>query len=216
MAIRSGMSSLVNRVRALTGCGTAEYTAGSVTYWTDNHLQDILDANARFVASSPLAWIPQTTPGGTAVWWNGQLEYRDIEESPGTVDGSRFILRDGTGAAIGTANYTVDYRAGRVSFGTANQGGTAYYATLYTYDVHAAAADVWLERLAHFNEWYDFRADNQTFTRSQAWDHAYKMEAKLRGKAGQNVIGGVSGDVHLSTFVRNDINPSRRGWRHSG
>ena len=45
MALRTGMTNLVARVRALTGAGTAEYTAGSVTYWTDDHLQTILDSN---------------------------------------------------------------------------------------------------------------------------------------------------------------------------
>lgn len=210
MTIRAGMSNLVNRVRALTGAGTADYTAGSITYWTDNHLQDALDRHARFVVSSPLTWIPETIPGGTAVWWNGQLAYRDIEESPGTVDGSRFILRDGTGAAIGTANYTLDAQAGRVSFGTINQGGTAYYATLYTYDVCAAAVDILRERLSSVNSWFDFSADNQSFSRSQVRTNIREMMTDLRGCIGGNVVGKVSGDVHTSEFVRTDLNP--RGW----
>lgn len=214
MTIRTGMTNLVNRVRALTGAGTADYTAGSITYWTDNHIQDALDRHSRFVNYSPLQWIPQTTPGGTVQWWDSQLLYRDIEDAPGTVNGSRFIIRDGTGAAIGTANYTLDAQAGRVSFGTVNQGGTAYYWTGYTYDVCAAAVDILRERASSVALWYDFKADNQSFSRSQARTNILEMIKDLRGCVGSNIVGGVSGDVHTSEFVRNDLNGGWGGWHN--
>ena len=68
MALRTGMTNLVARVRALTGAGTAEYTAGTVTYWTDDHLQTILDANGGILIDSPLTWLPQSL---TAARFNG-------------------------------------------------------------------------------------------------------------------------------------------------
>jgi hypothetical protein len=196
------MQNLVNRVRTLTRAGTAEYTAGTVVYWTDNHIQDILDSNVTFAVDSPLAWLPQTISGGSAVYLVAQAEYRDTEEiASGT---ARWIIRNGAGAEVGTANYTPDYRAGRVVF-SADQSGSAYYLTCCSYDVYAAAADLWLERLAYFNEWYDFRADNQQFTRSQAWEHAQKMEQAMRGKAGQNLVIVAGGDLRASEFVRVDL-----------
>lgn len=202
--VRAGMQNLINRVRALTGAGQSEYTVGDRTYWTDNDLQDILDSNARFVVESPLAWQRQQV-GGTAYYFAAQLAYRDLEEaSSGT---ARWAVRDGPGTLQGTAGYSVDYRQGLISF-TASQGGTAYYVTGYTYDVHAAAADVWDERLANFTLWYNFAADNQSFTRSQAFDHAEKMRNYHRSKAGSNIVAQAFGDLRVSQLVRVDLNDS--------
>jgi hypothetical protein len=202
MAIRDGMQNLVNRVRALTSAGTAEYTVGDNTYWTDDHLEDILDSNAQFVIDTPLTWQPQSIGGGTVTYVVAEALYRDFEEA--TSGTARWIVRDGPGAQIGTANYTTDYRQGRLTF-TSDQGGTAYYLTGYTYDVHAAAADVWLERMAHFSDWYDFAADNQKFSRSQAWDHAMAMEKAMRAKAGANIATNAQGELRMSQFVRVDL-----------
>lgn len=207
--VRAGMQNLINRVRALTGAGASEYTVGDRTYWTDNDLQDILDSNARFVIESPLAWQRQQV-GGTAYYVTAQLAYRDLEEAgSGT---ARWAVRDGPGTLQGTAGYSVDYRQGLISF-TANQGGTAYYVTGYTYDVHAAAADVWDERLANFVLFYRFSADNQTFDRQQAFDHAVKMRDYHRSKAGSNVIAQAFGDLRISEFVRVDLNDNCYPWR---
>lgn len=200
MAIRTGMQNLVNRVRALTSAGTAEYVAGTLTYWTDDHLEDVLDRNSRFFVDAPLNWQQQMI-GGTAVYYTAFTPYRDLEElASGT---ARWEVRTGPGISIGTAGYTPDYQNGIITF-TASQGGSAYYLTGWTYDVYAAAADVWVERLAHFQDWYDFRADNQTFSRSQAFKNAEKMEAYLRKKAGSNLVQN-HGDLRVSQFVRTDL-----------
>ena len=208
MTVRTGMQDLIEQVRVLTGAGTAEYTAGTVTYWTDTHIQDALDRHSCFVASSPLHWQPQTTTGGTLVYYNAQMDYKYIENAPGTVEASRFIIRDSAGAAVGTANYTLDPNAGRVSFGTVNQGGTAYYWTGYSYDVCGAAAEVLQGRLANFNGYYDFSADNQTFNRSQMRANIRESISDLKACSGSNVIGAISGDIRISQFTRVDLNPS--------
>lgn len=205
MAIRAGMSNLVNRLRALTGAGTADYVAGTVTYWTDDHLQAALDSNSRFFVAAPLAW-QQQQQNGTAIWLIAQAPFRDLEElASGT---ARWNIATGAGSAIGTALYTPDYQSGQISWGTVSQGGSAYYLTAYTYDIHAAAADIWTERLANFVSYFDFRADNQTFSRSQVFRQAKEMRALMKEQAGDNVIGATSGDLHVSEFVRTDIN----GW----
>jgi hypothetical protein len=207
---RSGMTNLIARVRALTGAGTAEYAAGTVTYWTDDHLQSILDANAGLLIDSPLVWFPQTFNGGSQQWLLAQSPYRDFEEAAGTANDSRYVIRDAAGSIIGTAAYTPDYRMGRVTFGT-SQGGTAYYLTAYTYDVHRAAADVWEERLAHFQDWYNFSADNQKFERKDVFDHAMKMLAYHRGRAGGNLVAN-AGDVRFTLLTRDDLNGCDYGY----
>ena len=193
------MESLVNRLRALTGAGTAEYTIGALSFWTDNNLQDTLDSNGQYLQSTPLDWQPTTIGGGTIAYYNAALGIRDCEEaSSGT---ARWIIRDSVGAEIGTANYTVDYRAGRVLF-SVDQTGSAYYLTAYTYDIYAAAADLWQERLANFTTWYDFRSDNQTLSRSQVWDHAEKMVLQMKQKSGANIT---QGELHTGLFYRTDM-----------
>lgn len=204
--VRQGMWPLIARVRALSGAGTAEYTVGDLSFWTDDDIQNKLDDNARYFVDLPLTWQPQQLPG-TVIHLIAQAPYRDFEQAPGTASTDRFVVRDGTGAAVGTADYTADYRTGRVVFG-ADRMGTAYYLTGYSYDVYAAAADVWMERITHFSDWYDFQADNQRFNRSQAWDHAVKSEALLRGKSGQNAVSAAAGDLRVGQFVRSDVNVS--------
>ena len=201
MTLRTGMNNLIKRVRALTDSPSA-YTDTSTPYWADVDLQDILDSNAQLIIDDPLIWRPQVVGGGTVNYFVANAHYRDLEEATsGTV---RWIVRDSVGAEYGTANYTPDYRQGQIRF-TTNRGGTAYYLTAYTYDVHAAAADVWLERLGNFADWYAFSADNQRFSRQMAHSQAmrqYKLEVQLTGK---NVVAQSVGDLRHSEFVRTDL-----------
>lgn len=210
MAARSGMSNLIQRLRALTDAGTADYVAGTVTYFSDDHLQNILDGHADFLIDSPLTWRPQSIGGGTVQWLVAQSEYRDFEElSSGT---ARWAIRTGPGDLIGTASYSVDYIAGRVTF-TSSQGGSAYYLTAFTYDLYQAAADVWRHRKANFADWYDFTdLIGEKFSRSQAFDHVTDMINEMEQKAGSNEVGGGGGDVKMSQFVRTDISYSGGGY----
>jgi hypothetical protein len=199
---RSGMANLIKRVRGLADAGQDDYTVGAVTYWSDNDIQDILDSNARFLVDSPLTWREQTIGGGTVEWRISESMYRDFEEA--TSGTTRWAIRDSVGTQIGTANYSVDYRAGRVTF-TSDQGGSAYYLTAYSFDVHAAAADIWRQRLADFVTWYQFSSNSQSFSRQQAFDHAEKMLALMERKSGSNFVPTASGDVRTSVFVRTDL-----------
>lgn len=52
-----------------------------------------------------------------------------------------------------------------------------------TYDVNAATADLWSLIAACASALYDFSADGATFTRSQVYDHARKMQRHFNGKA---------------------------------
>ena len=203
MTARTGMANLIQRVRDLTDAPSA-----GTPNWDDDEAQSILDSNGQIIIDDPLTWRPQAIGGGTVNYFVVNAHYRDLEEAgSGT---ARWIVRDSLGAEVGTANYTANYRQGEIRF-TADQGGTAYYLTAYTYDVHAAAADVWLERLANFADWYKFSADNQTFDRQQAFDHATKMEDRNRQLAGKNVVLQAAGDLRHSEFVRTDLTG---GWNN--
>jgi hypothetical protein len=202
---RTGMATLISRVRALTSAGTAEYVVDATTWWSDQNIQDTLDSNSQHVVDAPLDWLPESIGGGTVEYKVAQIPFRDLEEAASGT--ARWAIRDAPGAFQGTANYTPDYRTGLVTF-TSDQGGTAYYWTGYTFDVYAAAADIWLERLAHFQAWYQFSADGQTFNRQQAWEHAEKMEKLMRSKSGQNILSNAGGELRFSQFVRTDLERS--------
>lgn len=199
---RSGMSNLITRLRQATSAGTADYTVGSDTYWSDDNIEDVLDSNSRLLIDTPLIWREQNI-SGTTNYLIAQSYYRDFEEAESGT--ARWQVRDSSGNAVGTANYTADYRRGQITFST-DQGGTSYYLTAYTYDINAAAADIWRQRLANFSQWYDFSADNQNFSRSQAFDHAEKMVAFYDQQAGKNEQAAAQGDLRHSVFVRTDLN----------
>lgn len=198
--IRAGMAGLIDRVRALTNAGTAQYAIGDQTYWSDEHIQEKLDSNAVWVVEDPLTWISQNI-GGTATYLTGASMYKDFEEA--TSGTAQWIVRDSAGTENGTTNYSVDYRNGRVTW-TADQGGTAYEATGYSYDVHAAAVGILEEKLAYVDLWYDFRADNQTFSRSQVIKNMEGNINRLLKKVGENLPGGQFG-FHTTAFVRSDL-----------
>lgn len=203
MAARTGMANLITRLRALTNAGTADYTLAGETYFTDNHLQEVLDSNVTRLEDYGLSWRKDTIGGGTAEWHRCQAgQFRDYEET--TSGTTRWVIRDGPGAVQGTAGYTVNYQDGLVTF-AADQGGTAYYLTAHSYDLHSAAADVWLRRQAYYSNWYEFSSDQQRFSRQQAFDHAIAMEKQMRGRGGQNK--GV-GALKAGEFLRSDVNRS--------
>lgn len=58
-----------------------------------------------------------------------------------------------------------------------------------TYDLHAAAADVWEEKAAAFAAGFDFTADGGSFTRSQQYEQCLKQaryhRARRRMKTGR-------------------------------
>jgi hypothetical protein len=52
-----------------------------------------------------------------------------------------------------------------------------------TYDLNAAAAEIWDEKAAAIQDQYDFTADGGSFHRSQSYEQACKMAAKYRSRS---------------------------------
>lgn len=201
MAVRDGMSNLIDRVRRMANAGTAQYTVGGVTYWTDQHVQDTLDLHSSWVVNHPLVWQSQQIDG-TVNYLTALSDYKNLEAN--TSGTSRFAIRNSLGTLEGTANYTPDYDNGRITWST-NTGGTSLYLTGYSYDVYGAAIELLEDKMAYVDLWYDFRADNQAFSRSQVVKSIESLIKRYQRLSGQN-LPSFSGDVHSSVFYRVDIN----------
>jgi hypothetical protein len=198
MAVRDGMSNLIGRLRALTNAGTADHSLAGVDYFSDQHLQDVLDGQATHVEGNPLRWLPDTV-AGAATYRRAFLGYRDLEEAESGTE--CWLIADSSGNEQGTAGYTADYITGMVRF-DADQGGSAYYWTGRSYDLNSAAADVWQRKQAFYASAYDFESDAQAFKRSQLYKQAVEQERLLRERAGQNTMRG---NMSVTLMTRTDL-----------
>lgn len=168
--------------------------------FTDDHIEDVLESNCRLVQDSPLSWLPTSIPGGSIAYYTAQTPFRDLE---GTLSGTAYsVVRDGSGDIV--TGYTLDERQGLATF-TVDQAGSAYYLTTRSYDVWAAAADVWQEKAAIYANQFTFTSDSQSFQRKELIENAKAMAEQCRRKSGQNTQRG---DLKAGTFVRTDINRS--------
>ena len=57
-----------------------------------------------------------------------------------------------------------------------------------TYDLNAAAADIWEEKAATMAEDFDFSADGGRYSRSQAYEHYMRMAARYRSRRSARTI----------------------------
>ena len=196
---RTGMDNLITRLRGLTNAGTADFSIAGTSYFTDNQLQDVLDANVTLVENQAITWLPDTIGGGSIEWHRALTGYRDFEEADSGT--AQWALRDAQGTLQGTANYTPNYVSGELNF-TADQGGTIYYLTARSYDLNNAAADIWQRRQSYYADWVDISSDDQRFAWQQAFEHAVKMEEQMRARGGQNAARGA---MRSSVFMRTDL-----------
>ncbi len=203
MAARSGMADIISQVRQLANTGTADYTVGSVSMWSDDQLQTILDRVRVEVWDEPVSVVPTVNSGGTTEYKEYRLPRAWWEQTTGGT--AIFYLRDSSGARIGTANYTIDYQYGRVSFG-ADQAGSVRYVTGRSYDVYEAAARVWEQKAAHVADQFDFSADGASFKNSQRVAQYLSMARQMRSQSN-------SGGVSTARLGRNDVNESE--WPES-
>ena len=168
MTARTGMTDLITSLRGMTNAGTADYTVGATTYWSDDQLQAALDAHRMDFYQADLAQIT-AMESGAVVWKTYRSPYRNLEG--GTVN---FTVIDGLGNVAGTADYSADYPNGIITF-SANQAGKIWYLTARAYDIYAAAADVWRMKAAHASAEFDFTTDNHSIKGSQFPAQCLKM-----------------------------------------
>lgn len=178
---REGMLDLIYELRGYTDANINEYTIAGVPYWSDKQLQLKLDKHKTELRRFEL-YPTETYVGGTIQYLDYYIGHGNLES------GTLFEVEDASGTTVATANYTVDYQNGKVTF-TENTAGTTYYINANSYDVYAAAADVWRTKAAHSAKMYDFSTDGHNLRRSQYMTQCLEMAKVYEGMAPKNSIG---------------------------
>lgn len=180
---RSTLNDLRVQLRGMTDAGFNDGTQGTVTFWSDDLLDTYLDRHRRDVRREELHARHTIGAGGTVVY---QDYYSNFDNFEGTSGGTAlFVVEDGTGADV-TSGYTADYARGVVSF-AANTLGSVYYLTGRSYDLNAAAADVWRAKAGQAAKVYDLSTDNHSLSRSQIMAQALQMADYYTSLAGPQV-----------------------------
>lgn len=185
---RSGLATLVRRVRGMTQAGTADFTlvkgSGNAEYWwSDDHIQEVLDTYRTDYQFEQLSAVPETI-AGAYIYKNYYLPDHNLEEAnSGSV---YWLVTDALGNDRGTANYTANYTRGLIRF-AANQAGSAIYFTGMAYNLNAVAADIWRQKGANAALYFNFKSDNQSFDRGQFFDHCMSMAQHYDAQAGFTV-----------------------------
>ena len=176
---RSTMTSLIQTVRGLTQAGTAEYTAGTVVYWSDDQIQEVLDRHRYEIREETLQGFPVNAGGGSVQWRDYQSAYRWYETSDNGT--ARFIVQDSTGGTV--TSWTSQYQNGLITFNQ-NTRGTVYQLTGFAYDVYGAAADIWTQKGAQYAVKIDFSTDNHQVKRSHIMANIDKMIQRYTAMSG--------------------------------
>lgn len=174
------MSDLIQRVRAMTQSGTADYTVANTTYWNDDQIQQALDwhRQERYYVPMPINY--EVGAGATSI----SKDYKfagDVERA--SVSDSAFVVRDGNGDVVGTALYSVNYDAGVVRFND-DTDGDDYYLDCRVYNLNRTAADICRQKVAHYSVAYDIASDQQSLKRSQLQQHFSELAVFYDTKAG--------------------------------
>jgi len=197
MAHRSTMDYLITELAGRVDAGTATYQEqhGSGLFFDSRKLQDVLDrhrvdiwrqsisAQVTYSGSTPqykeyltkIPWLEQTS-GGTAV----------------------FFIQDTT-STIGTANYSVDYQRGHITF-TADQAGSVRYLTARSYDMDGAAAEAWRMKASWYATDYSFSTDNHRVDKGAVINNCIKMAEFYESRS-------IRGGFNVTTMYRSDTIP---------
>lgn len=187
---RAGMNDLIDRLRRMTGVGTASHEVQGVNYYTDDDLQEALDRHSRRVTER-MAYRADVE-GGSVVFRNYHWQWGDVETaSSGT---ARWLVQDTNGSAIGTADYTAYYGEKRLQFDN-NTSGTVYTLLYHTYDVYRAAADIYDEMAGRAAAYYDVQTDGHNLKRSQMAESYRKQARAMLNRARPGVVTMRRGDV---------------------
>ncbi len=172
MTARSGLSELIEVLRGMTAAGTADWSIGTANFFDGDHMQAVLDRYRTDVWHEQLYVEQSWASGGTVQYLNYYSGFKNFEATSGGT--AVFIVEDSTGADVGTANYTPDYLNGRITFGS-DTGGSVYYLNGRSYDLNAAAADIWRQKAAWYAGAYDISTDSHSLSRGQLIEHCRMM-----------------------------------------
>jgi hypothetical protein len=168
----------------MTQAGTADYTLGTASYWDDGQMDIILDYHREDLTFEQLYPYPVTGTGGSSLYYEYRAERTNFEQTSGGT--AIFYLQDGTGGSVGTASYSTDYLRGVVTF-TTDQGGSTYYLTGRTFDLNAAAADIWRKKAGYYHNAFSFSTDNHRIDREAIYKHCIEMAETFEAMGQQSV-----------------------------
>lgn len=184
---RTGLTNLIHKIRALCNVGTADYAlvggSGTVTYWTDDLLQNYLDRTRRTFRMIRLEPHSDFVDGDTT-WTAYHLPIwaKNFEEY--AADGSSgWRVYDETGTTIGTAEYSPNYEAGIITF-SADQAGDLRYVDFRAYDLNRTAAYIWDAKAAHVAQNVTWSSDNHHIDAGQEVEHCLTMARRFRTLSG--------------------------------
>lgn len=180
---RDTLNDLRVQLRDMTDAGYNDGTSGTVTFWSDDLLDTYLDRHRKDVRREELRARHTIGAGGTVVYQDYYSSFDNFEATSGGT--ALFVVEDGAGADV-TSGYTADYARGVVSF-AANTLGSVYYLTGRSYDLNAAAADVWRAKAGRAAAVYDISTDNHSLSRSQLMAQAMQMAEYYEMRAGPQV-----------------------------
>jgi hypothetical protein len=158
MAARTGMANLIATLRGMTDAGTADYTISTVTYWSDEHLQAILDKCRTDLVQIRAVPVPVSS-SGALVYLDYWVGYENLEES------TAFSVMDGVGTPI-VSGWTADYARGIITFAT-DHAGQSVLVSAHSYNLNTAAAETWRRKAAQAAKLFDFSTDNHKVSRGQ-------------------------------------------------
>ncbi|QPC82110.1 hypothetical protein G4Y79_20870 [Phototrophicus methaneseepsis] len=194
---RDGMAALIADVRGKCNAGTADYTIGSETYFSDDQIQKLLDDTREVIIEEALRpeleW-KSATERTYGLYW----QWSDTERAE--TDGA-FVVSDPQQHAIDAALYSVDYDRQRIQFDDDSSG--PYYLSYVIYDVNLVAANLWAQIASFEALAFDVESDNHSLKRSQKGTKALSMEAYYRSKARGKVTGRTRGGT--KRIVRSDL-----------
>lgn len=196
---RDSMAGLISKVRTLAGAGTADYTLAGATYWTDDQVEDVLDAQRVDWREIALLARPEYSSTGDQEYHDYYIPAQLGAHWEGAGSASIWTVRE-AGVAVGTALYTADLNNRRIRF-TADQAGAAYTLDASSYNVHQAASDIWRRKAAYYAESVDWQTDGHRVSASQLAQQCREMADYYADQSG----------VQSVPLVRNDVR--FRPWR---
>ena len=193
MTARVGMVPLITEVRLMADAGANDFSIAGVPHWSDAQIQTQMDKHRTEVIRSLMTPV-ETYASGTVVFRQYYSEYGNLEET--TAGTSIFYLENAAGSQIGSSAWTMDYTAGKATFGS-DTGGSTVYMYGYSYDLNGAAADIWRMKAAKAAAMFDFSTDNMSVKRSQYREGCLEMANYFAGQAAPSVMQVYREDTNL-------------------
>lgn len=163
---RSTMATLITRIRLMVGD-----PAGGSQVFTDDEVQDILDAHRVEVRTAELIPVDSVAAGGA-------VSRKEFVAPRGAWE-SGAVLQSNSYATV--APTVADLVIGRWTFATDQT--PPMYISGQVYDLWGAAGDVLEAWAAKVAREFDFATDEQTFDRSQKTRGLLRVAAEYRRKA---------------------------------